>query len=344
MEDDDVEFTLLNLREISVFRIPPASSSSGHKAEDWKQCIWRGRCRLCGKGKDLFIKMVDATSNELFAQCTIPLGEHEKYVERVTDSSRYFVLKIQNGSRHAFIGVGFQERNDAFDFNCSLADFKKTWVDRDEVSDAPQEQQPARDLSLKEGQKIQIKLKGLTGRTSSSRSSDTQNNGSGPIGFGALAPPPGTGVQSRIQQAAPLPPASSSAVGTSSLKAADDVDFFGDFADFQSATPGKPSTLAAPSPASSVSSAWSQQVSQEASGGDLSSQFGSLNLGGSSVAPAQSQAIPQQMRAVPQQGSFDPFASFGGGASSTSALASATVSTEAAKQGGDPFDEFNIFK
>ena len=33
--------------------------------------------------------------------------------------------------RHAFIGLGFEDRNDAFDFNCTLSDFKSTWIDRE---------------------------------------------------------------------------------------------------------------------------------------------------------------------------------------------------------------------
>ncbi len=44
----------------------------------------------------------------------------------VTDSGRYFVLKIVNDQgRHAFIGIAFNERNDAFDFNVALQEHKK---------------------------------------------------------------------------------------------------------------------------------------------------------------------------------------------------------------------------
>lgn len=47
------------------------------------------------------------------------------------DSSRYFVLKIEDGTgKHAFIGLGFSERNEAFDFNVALSDHEK-YVKRD---------------------------------------------------------------------------------------------------------------------------------------------------------------------------------------------------------------------
>ena len=46
-------------------------------------------------------------------------------VERTLDSGRYFVLKIANDKgQHAFIGIAFNERNDAFDFNIALSEFK----------------------------------------------------------------------------------------------------------------------------------------------------------------------------------------------------------------------------
>ncbi len=46
--------------------------------------------------------------------------------EKVSDSSRYFVLRIENAAgAYAFVGVGFNQRSDAFDFNVALQDAMK---------------------------------------------------------------------------------------------------------------------------------------------------------------------------------------------------------------------------
>lgn len=60
--------------------------------------------RLISKGNELAIKLEDKNSGELFAKCPI-----EAYpgiaVESVSDSSRYFVLRIMDDNGIIFIYI-----------------------------------------------------------------------------------------------------------------------------------------------------------------------------------------------------------------------------------------------
>nr|XP_006137184.1 adaptin ear-binding coat-associated protein 1-like [Pelodiscus sinensis] len=69
------------------------------RASDWKldQPDWTGRLRVTSKGKIAYIKLEDKVSGELFAQA--PIDQFPGIaVETVTDSSRYFVIRIQDGN------------------------------------------------------------------------------------------------------------------------------------------------------------------------------------------------------------------------------------------------------
>lgn len=79
------------------------------RAADWNlnEPTWNGRMRMVSSGAQLNIKLEDKMSGQLFANCPV-----EAYpgvaIEPVSDSSRYFVLRIQDDNgRSAFIGVGF---------------------------------------------------------------------------------------------------------------------------------------------------------------------------------------------------------------------------------------------
>ncbi|PIA45419.1 hypothetical protein AQUCO_01700750v1 [Aquilegia coerulea] len=127
-EEESFEHTLLVVREVSVFKIPPRSTSEGYKCGEWLQSdkIWSGRLRVVSCKERCEIRLEDPNSGELFAACFVLPGQRENSVETVLDSSRYFVLKIEDGrGKHAFIGLGFAERNEAFDFNVALSDHEK---------------------------------------------------------------------------------------------------------------------------------------------------------------------------------------------------------------------------
>ncbi|KAM9299551.1 adaptin ear-binding coat-associated protein 2 [Gastrophryne carolinensis] len=162
MADSDYESVLCVKPEVHVYRIPPRSSNRGYRAADWQldQPAWSGRLRITARANMAFIKLEDRTTGELFAQAPV-----EQFpgmaVETVVDSSRYFVICIEDGNgRRAFIGVGFADRGDAFDFNVALQDHFK-WV-KQQAEFAKQAQNPQEgpklDLGFKEGQTIKINI------------------------------------------------------------------------------------------------------------------------------------------------------------------------------------------
>eukprot|EP00397_Hematodinium_sp_SG-2012_P056636 GEMP01070083.1.p1 GENE.GEMP01070083.1~~GEMP01070083.1.p1 ORF type:complete len:350 (-),score=63.52 GEMP01070083.1:38-1087(-) len=235
MADDDIEYTLLNKKECMLYQIPPASAT-GHKASDWLKCIWRGRLLISAKGNDLYIKFIHASGNDMgksFVEALVSNGESDKYVERTQDSSRYFAIRVNDptSGRKAFLGLGFEDRNDAFDFNCTLTDFKN----RNQVSIQQADPTPSKDYSLKEGEKITVNFKGVKSRPKKEQPASGQL-----LGF---LPPPPSGSSRRQDGTAPLiaPPTSAVSVAAppaaSSIPDDDDDDFFSDFQSFQTAAP-----------------------------------------------------------------------------------------------------------
>ncbi|CAL8299939.1 unnamed protein product [Lota lota] len=171
--------------DVSVYRIPPRATNRGYRAADWKldSPDWSGRLRITAKGNVAYIKLEDKVSGELFAQA--PVQEFPGVtVESVGDSSRYFVLRVQDDNgRSAFIGVGFGDRGDAFDFNVALQDHFK-WVKQEaELSKRSGDPEPKLDLGFKDGQTITLNL----GQGKKRDKPRPQSSG----GFGLLPPPPG---------------------------------------------------------------------------------------------------------------------------------------------------------
>ncbi|XP_025909444.1 adaptin ear-binding coat-associated protein 2 [Nothoprocta perdicaria] len=162
MAEGEYEAVLCVKPAVLVYRLPPRASNRGYRAAEWQldQPAWSGRMRITAKGKVAFIKLEDKTSGELFAQAPV-----EQFpgvaVESVTDSSRYFVIRIEDGNgRRAFIGVGFVDRGDAFDFNVALQDHFKWVRQQGELARQAQslEEGPALDLGFKEGQTITLNI------------------------------------------------------------------------------------------------------------------------------------------------------------------------------------------
>jgi hypothetical protein len=106
-------------------------------------------------------------------------------VDRCVDSSRYFVLRVENAEgRHMFIGMAFNERNDAFDFNTSLEDARR---EKEAEANPPTfEPQISKDYSLKDGDKIHIPLNKVKKGKSASKRGSANNAATSAAGSGGF--------------------------------------------------------------------------------------------------------------------------------------------------------------
>ncbi|KAF3932247.1 hypothetical protein ABW19_dt0201492 [Dactylella cylindrospora] len=132
MADEKIERVLF-LGKVHCYAVPPLTANKGYKASEWriddpKSVIFTARIRVIetsdidGGNVKNDIRLEDPNSGELFANgpyegsyCVIP----------VTDSSRFFAIRVVDGPRRAFLGVGFEERSDAFDFGVCLQEVRR---------------------------------------------------------------------------------------------------------------------------------------------------------------------------------------------------------------------------
>ena len=170
------------------------------------------------------ILLEDPSSTSLFAAApyTAPAA-----VEPTTDSSRFFAIRVQDptGKQKATLGIGFEERSEAFDFGVALQEAGRAlkWAG---AGTGPQQQQgregggllmskgvgagsllvagagggeaEKRDLSLKEGETITVNLSGTRFGRRAPPSGQSQAGGGGGTGEEegrslasfALPPPP----------------------------------------------------------------------------------------------------------------------------------------------------------
>uniref|UniRef100_A0A1I8H0T9 DUF1681 domain-containing protein n=1 Tax=Macrostomum lignano TaxID=282301 RepID=A0A1I8H0T9_9PLAT len=161
-EQSGYESVLCVKPDVKVFRLPPRQSNRAVRAADWQleSPDWSGRLRVVANGSQLWVRLEDKTSGVLFARC--PVDAHPGLaIEPVADSSRYFVLRIRDDSgRSAFVGIGFDDRSDAFDFNVAVQDHFKWLRQEEEARQAAKEMEagPKLDLGFKEGQTIKINI------------------------------------------------------------------------------------------------------------------------------------------------------------------------------------------
>ncbi|KWU45653.1 adaptin ear-binding coat-associated protein 1 NECAP-1 [Rhodotorula sp. JG-1b] len=223
---DDYESVLFVSRDVYVYQIPPRTSNAGYRAAEWGEMsepMWRGRLRVIEKGSEIptscFINLEDANTGELFAQSPYKPTKANPNggCEAVLDSSRYFVLTVVDATsgQKAYVGMGFPERTESFDFNVALQlhhlhthiDWSKRQNPPKLVPDSSSSSRstgstsstsaasaPSQDFSLKAGETISIKLGGVSTKkkVDPAAAATTKSSGAGGGGLGGfmLPPPP----------------------------------------------------------------------------------------------------------------------------------------------------------
>jgi len=253
---DDIERCLLVKQEVFVYKIPPRQSARGYRAADWNLSSpdWTGRMRIMEANKKVRLKLEDKNSGELFAACPVDTYPGPA-VEAVTDSSRYFVIKIvDDGGRSAFIGMGFSDRADSFDLNVTLQDHFQGVKKEEQISKENLEPQQKLDLAFKEGQTIKVNI--------NIPKSDKAKTGKSKIGggLGMLPPPPAGGIKpppsatsnnanvipgasSLTPLSSPVDPPVSSVIGSSSSS---NIDLLCDLGGLDLSAPASSSSAPAP--------------------------------------------------------------------------------------------------
>lgn len=154
-----IERVRCTIDDAHVFKLPKRPTAGGWRGADWTDEVWQGTLKVVERGSLTVILLLDRASGEIFAVCPYKDGA----VDRCIDSSRYFVLRVEDrDGKYMYIGVAFNERNDAFDFNTSLEDSRR---EREaEANPIQLNLGPSKDYSMKDGQKIHIPVSKIKGK------------------------------------------------------------------------------------------------------------------------------------------------------------------------------------
>eukprot|EP00210_Caulerpa_lentillifera_P007517 g7183.t1 len=211
MSDEVIERTLFICSEIHIYRIPPRPAAGGYRSGEWKTAdeIFKGRLRFVSLGQEAEIRFEDIQSSELFALVPVSLENRHLVVESAMDSSRNFVVRVEDPETgaHAFLGLGFETRDSAFDFMAALEDNERQISRQSSTNESNSEMippelaalhKPVADLGLKEGQTIQVKIKNKV--AAPKKSSNSQGTAAKRTTPKILAPPSGPTVKNESQQ------------------------------------------------------------------------------------------------------------------------------------------------
>lgn len=210
-----------------MYAIPPAATHAGHRADGWDVEKWLKavRVKVTAKGDRGHIRLEDVETGELFAACPLPRdAPASTAVEPVLDSSRYFVLRVEDEAtrRHAFLGLGFRQRDDASDFKLAVqehqqradrekeaaaarARYERELAEKRSAREAAGIQGPARlhDFSLKGTIRVAVPGSGGKKKAEKEKEKAEKAEGATPARTATLSAPPPTLAPPSTAVAAP---------------------------------------------------------------------------------------------------------------------------------------------
>ncbi|KAK1598236.1 uncharacterized protein LY79DRAFT_506520 [Colletotrichum navitas] len=215
-----------------VYNIPPMTSNKGYTAAGWtERQIFTARLRVLETAWEtaaaatptpvgenhikVDIVLEDPSNGQLFAAAPYT---SISVVEPVLDSSRFFAVRVMDGQgRKAVLGVGFEERSEAFDFGVALQEAQKSLglLDASHAKQAAEnskraEEEKNKDYSLKEGETITINFGGSKiGRRSRPETNANGTAAASGAGLQAFSLPPPPSAPKGGNSFLPPPPTAS---------------------------------------------------------------------------------------------------------------------------------------
>lgn len=229
LPNDAIQRVLFVASAVHVYSIPPLTSNKGYTASQWtadnnKRQIFTARLRVLetaipstdvsGETVKTDILLEDPSSGQLFAAAPYT---NAYAVEQVVDSSRFFAVRVVgDGGMKAVLGIGFEERSEAFDFGVALQEVRKVQgTDRPSVpagamnplrKGRADENIPEKvDFSLKEGETIKVDIGGRGRRQKSDNDGIASWRDNQSAAF-SIAPPPAYGDKQDPIPFLPPPP------------------------------------------------------------------------------------------------------------------------------------------
>jgi hypothetical protein len=203
--DDDTAVettrTLCRAETMYCFKVPPRGPQ-GYSAKLLKEHpAGSYTLEIVAKGREAVILLKQrAPPHKTFCMSPIVPGGADCY-EKAFDSSRYFVLRIEDArtKKTASIGIGFNEREQALNFKVSVQDFLEG-VKREQVNaQAVATHVDTGNFALAEGTTIKVNLKKKKKKKDKKEKKKKKDQDGGGAGssISLSAPPPSGGGRSR---------------------------------------------------------------------------------------------------------------------------------------------------